>query len=121
MCSPLSARWQQTRLPRWNADIKPTTRKDPATRAKFEDAGLDPDTASKWQLAGTLGGAPDMSAEHRALPETHQKLKRAGLNPATASKHALGGRMSGGVPKSDIHKYKQFTKPTYDPWRERLQ
>ena len=38
-------------------DIKPQTRKDPATRAKFIDNGLNPATASKWQLGGTLSGA----------------------------------------------------------------
>ena len=40
-------------------DIKPQTRKDPATRAKFEDVGLDPETDSKWQLGGTLSIKPD--------------------------------------------------------------
>ena len=58
-------------------DIKPKTRKDPATRAKFIDAGLNPATASKWQLGGPLGG------------------------PLGG---AIAGEMCGGVPKSDIHK-----------------
>jgi hypothetical protein len=80
-------------------DIKPTTRKDPATRAKFEDAGLDPDTDSKWQLGGKLGGGTDMSAKHRALPDTRLKLEDAGLNHETASKWQLGGKL-GGEPKT---------------------
>ena len=58
-------------------DIKPETRKDLATRAKFEDVGLNPASASKWQLGGKLGGGggTDMSAEHRALPDTQQKFE----------------------------------------------
>jgi hypothetical protein len=57
-------------------DIKPQTRKDLATRAKFEDVGLNPATASKWQLAGKMCCGVPKSDIHKSnnsqsQPTTH--------------------------------------------------
>ena len=52
----------------------------PDTQQKFEDVGLNHETASKWQLGGKLGGGTDMSAKHRALPDTRLKLEDAGIS-----------------------------------------
>jgi hypothetical protein len=72
-------------------DIKPKTREDPDTRAKFEDAGLDPVTASKWQL----GAATDIKPKTREDPDMRAKFEDAGLDPARASKWQLGGTLGG--------------------------
>jgi hypothetical protein len=77
-------------------DMSAKHRALPGTQQKLEDAGLDPDTASKWKLGGKIGGPIDMSAKHRALLATQQKLKDAGLKPDSASKQALGGKIFGG-------------------------
>jgi hypothetical protein len=47
-------------------DIKPTMCEDPATCAKFEDAGLDPDTDSKQALGGKNGGGVPKSDIHKS-------------------------------------------------------
>jgi hypothetical protein len=77
-------------------DIKPKTREGLDTRAKFEDAGLNPETASKWQLAGTLGGtlggATEIKPKTRKDPATRAKFIDNGLDPDTGSKQAFGGK-----------------------------
>jgi hypothetical protein len=85
-------------------DMSAEHRALPATQQMFEDVGLDPETATKWQLAGKLGGVTDMSAEHRALPATQQMFKDVGLDPETATKWQLAGTLGGATDMSAKHR-----------------
>jgi len=87
-----------------STDVSDDHRSTPGWISLCLAAGLDPKTATKWQVGGFYGGSADVSEEHRSTPGWISLCLAAGLDPKTATKWQVGGFYGGSSDVSDKHR-----------------